>query len=93
MIFGDLYFQIVLADVDETTEDVSNRFYEAGCGDATPFSSQGVAVVGFARQAHSLDEAIRSAIADVQKAGFSAARMESPDQPVLSRINRELAQR
>ncbi len=52
------------------TEDVSNALYEAGCSDGTPFSSQGIAAVGFAREAHSLDEAVRSAIADIQTAGL-----------------------
>jgi len=84
-------FQAVLANVDEMTEETSNALYEGGCSDGTPFSSQGIAAVGFAREACSLDEAVRSAIADIQRAGFRVARVESPDQPVLSRINRELA--
>lgn len=86
-------FQLVLADVSEMTEDVSNALYKAGCDDGTPFSSDGVAAVGFTREAKSLEEAIRSAIADVRKAGFAVARVESPDQPILSRINQELASR
>jgi len=86
-------FQIILADVDEMTEQISNELYEAGCRDGTPFSSEGVAAVGFARDARSLDDAVRSAIADVERAGYSVTRVESPDQPVLSRINRELAHR
>jgi hypothetical protein len=43
--------------------------FEAGCGDGTPFSSEGTAAIGFSRRAESLEAAIRSAIADVQKTG------------------------
>jgi hypothetical protein len=84
-------FEVILSGVDEMTEDISNALYEAGCDDGTPFSSEGVAAVGFTREAASLEDAIRSAIADVQKAGYSVARVESADQPVLLRINAELA--
>ena len=83
-------FQVTLAGVEEMTEEISNALYEAGCDDGTPFSSEGVAAVGFTREANSLEEAIRSAIADVQKAGFAVARVEPPDQPTYSRINQEL---
>jgi hypothetical protein len=54
-------------------------------------SSEGIAAVGFTRQATSLDEAIRSAIADIARAGYAVDRVESADQPVFSRINDELA--
>lgn len=84
-------FEVILSGVDEMTEEISNALYEAGCDDGTPFSSEGVAAVGFTREAASLEDAVRSAIADVQKAGYSVARVESADQPVFSRINAELA--
>jgi hypothetical protein len=84
-------FQVILSDVAEMNEEISNALYDAGCQDGTPFSGEGVAGVGFTREADSLDSAIRSAIADVQKAGYSVARVESPDASVFSRINEELA--
>lgn len=84
-------FQVILAGVDEMTDEISGALYEAGCDDGTPFSSQGVAAVGFTRQAKSLEEAIRSAIADVHKAGYSVARVQAPDEPIFSRINQEIA--
>jgi hypothetical protein len=83
-------FQVVLSDVDVMTEEISNTLYDAGCDDGTPFSSQGVAAVGFSREAESLEQAIRSAIADIQKAGFAVARVESADEPIFARINQEL---
>ena len=42
---GTFEFPIVLAGMDEMTEEISNRLYEADCRDATPFSSLGVADV------------------------------------------------
>ena len=86
-------FQLILADVDEITDEMSNALYEAGCDDGTPFSSEGIAAVGFTREAVSLDEAIRSAIADVRQAGYAVRRVESANQPVFQRINEELATR
>lgn len=86
-------FQLVLAGVDEMTEGVSSALYEAGCDDGTPFSAGGVAAVGFTREAESLEEAVRSAIADVERAGYTVDRVESADESVFSRINQELAKR
>lgn len=87
---GKYEFQVVLAGMTEISEEISNALYEAGCADGTPFSSEGVAAVGFTRAADSLEQAIRSAIADIQKAGYAVARVESPDETVFSRINQEL---
>lgn len=68
-------FTVVLANVTEMTEDLAERLFVAGCDDGSPWSSEGVAAVGFDREAHSLEQAIRSAIADVQKAGCHVARV------------------
>ena len=84
-------FQLVLANVASVTEEIADALYEAGCDDATAFSAQGIAAAGFSREAGSLEQAVRSAIMDVERAGFSVARAESVDEPVLARINEELA--
>jgi hypothetical protein len=84
-------FQIVLADIVEVTEEISCALFEAGCNDGTPMSSGGIAAIGFTRDAASLEEAVRSAIVDVERGGQKVARVESPDQPLFSRINAELA--
>jgi hypothetical protein len=84
-------FQLVLGNVREITEEMADALYDAGCDDGTPFSSQGVASVGFSREANSLEEAIRSAIASVNKAGFVVARAEPSDELVFEKINQELA--
>src|SRR5258708_3454711 len=67
-------FQLVLSNVEVMTEEIADVLFDAGCDDGTPFSSQGIAAIGFAREANSLEEAIRSAIADVNKAGFVVSR-------------------
>ena len=77
---ADYDFQLVLGNVKEMTEEIADALFDAGCDDGTPFSSQGVATVGFSREADSLEEAVRSAIADVNKAGFVVARAESTDE-------------
>jgi len=68
-------FTLILSGVDVMTEDLSNRLYEAGCDDGSPYSSQGVAGVRFHRQAATLEEAIRSAVADVAQAGLAVERL------------------
>jgi hypothetical protein len=84
-------FQLVLNGVDAVNEQIADALYEAGCDDSTPFSSNGIAAVGFSREAQSLEEAVRSAIADVNKAGFVVSRVASPDESVYDKINQELA--
>jgi hypothetical protein len=83
-------FQLVLADVDVATGEMAEALYEAGCDDGTLFSSEGVAAIGFSREASSLEEAVRSAIADVTRAGYSISRVEPAEAPVFARINEEL---
>ena len=62
-------FTVMLAGVDEITPELAEALYEAGCDDGTVGSSCGIATVSFAREASSLEQAIRSAIADIQRAG------------------------
>ena len=83
-------FQLVLSDVTVMTEAVAEALYAAGCDDGTPFSSQGVAAIGFSREANSLEEAIRSAIANVNQAGFVVSRATPADERVYEKINQEL---
>jgi hypothetical protein len=84
-------FQLILGNVTEMSEEVADTLFEAGCDDGTPFSSQGTAAIGFSRDAESMEQAIRSAIADVNKAGFVVSRVEPSDEMVFERINQELA--
>jgi hypothetical protein len=69
-------FTIILAGVTEMTDEIATALYEAGCDDATPGSCDGVAHVAFDREAPSLEDAIRSAAADISKAGYSPLRIQ-----------------
>ncbi len=74
-------FTLVLRDQTEMTEDLAETLAAAGCDDGLAGSSDGVAAVIFDREAESLEQAVRSAIADVQKAGCHAAwvKIETQD--------------
>ena len=52
--------------------------YEAGCDDGTIVTRNRVTFIAFDRKADSLEEAIRSATADVRAAGFDVERVEMP---------------
>ena len=67
------HFTVVLAGLREISDDLAEALFEAGCDDGSPGSSQGVATIGFDREAESFEHAVRSAIADVQKAGCHVA--------------------
>jgi hypothetical protein len=69
-------FSLVIADEVELTEDVADALFSAGCDDATPGTCEGVLTLDFHREAPSLEDAIRTAIADVRSAGLQAARVE-----------------
>lgn len=69
-------FRLILRGVEVMTEDLAERLYESGCDDGSPGSSEGVAMIDFHRKAESLESAIRSAVADVSRAGCTAARVE-----------------
>lgn len=79
-------FELVLAGVEVMTEDIAEALFAAGCDDGSPHSGNGVAAVGFDREAKSLEQAIASAVADVKQAGFDVARVElSGDEIALLR--------
>jgi hypothetical protein len=69
-------FDIVLQEVSEVTDDQADSLFVAGCDDGTPVSRNGVAWIHFDREAASLEEAIVSAIAQVQAAGFRVSKVE-----------------
>jgi hypothetical protein len=69
-------FDVVLKDVSEVTDDQADALFAAGCDDGTPACCNGLAWVHFDREAPSLEEAIRSAIGQVQAAGFKVSKVE-----------------
>jgi hypothetical protein len=78
-------FEVILAAGTHITEELADRLFEAGCDDGTPGACCGVPVIGFSREADCLESAIRSAVADVQKAGCVVERVQiEHDSPLLS---------
>ena len=69
-------FKVILGDKTEMTEDLAEALAAAGCDDGLAGSSGGIAQLIFDREAESLEQAVRSAIADVQQAGCRVARVE-----------------
>lgn len=67
-------FKLVLEQV-EIDEAEADALYSQ-CKDGTLITAGGVSSMDFDREADSLDEALRTAIADVNAAGFRVARVE-----------------
>ena len=68
-------FTLILS-VEEVTDDQCNALYEAGCDDGTVSTSERVTRIDFCRDAPTLEEAIRSAIGNVNVARLQVARVE-----------------
>lgn len=68
-------FTVVLAGTPELTEDLADRLFAAGCDDGSPGACEQIVSIDFHRDAESLEDAIRSAIANVQAAGCTVARV------------------
>ena len=68
-------FTLILS-VEDVTDDQCNALYEAGCDDGTISTSQRVTRIDFCRDAATLEEAIRSAIGNVNSAGLQVSRVE-----------------
>jgi len=75
-------FSVVASGLDPEAERFADRFFEAGCDDATVGFQKGHIILDFARDAACLDEAIASAVAAVTAAGAKVDRVE-PD-PLVS---------
>ena len=70
-------FSVILT-VPTLSVEECDALYEAGCDDGTIVSRNGVTHIAFDRKADSLEQAIRSATADVRAAGFDVERVEMP---------------
>ena len=69
-------FKLVLAGVSDVTDDQGDALFVAGCDDGTIVSREGEVFVRFSRESGSLEQAINSAAADVQRAGFRVDHVE-----------------
>ena len=79
-------FTVILAGVPELTDELSERLFAAGCDDGSPSSRGGVTRVAFDRESDSLENAIRSAVANVQAAGCTVERVEIPAASSLLKV-------
>jgi hypothetical protein len=70
-------FSVVLTTRTLSAEEC-DLLYETGCDDGTIVTRNKVTFIAFDRKADSLEEAIRSATADVRAAGFDVKRVEMP---------------
>jgi hypothetical protein len=70
-------FSVVLT-VSTLSEEECDALYGAGCDDGTIVTRAGSTYIAFDRKAVSLEQAIRSATADVRAAGFDVKRVEMP---------------
>ncbi len=81
-------FIVVLKGIEIIDIHLAEALFEAGCDDGSPFSSSGIAAIGFNREADNLESAIRSAVADVQKTGCTVQRVEiEGDSPLLTGVS------
>ena len=69
-------FDVVLRHVSEVSDDRADQLFAAGCDDGTPAACDGVSWIHFDREATSLEDAIRSAVAQVQAAGLEVSKAE-----------------
>ncbi len=70
-------FSVVLSARSLSVKEC-DALYEAGCDDGTIMTRDGATFILFDRKAASLEQAIRSATADVRAAGFEVKRVEIP---------------
>jgi hypothetical protein len=68
-------FSLILTATD-ITEQQANKLFDSGCDDGSILSRGDVTMIQFDRNAATLDEALASAIRDVEQAGFQVARVE-----------------
>ena len=81
-------FTLLLVNEHELTTELEDALFEAGCDDGMLFSKNQVVYIEFDRDADSLEEAIVSAINDVESAGFQVARVEPSDLVTSAEISR-----
>lgn len=77
-------FDVVLNGVSALSDDLADGLFASGCDDGTPAACAGVVWVHFARDAASLEEAILSAVVQVQAAGFTVSKVELDLDPAVS---------
>lgn len=85
-------FSLVLSGISELTSELADRLFEATKGDIEFNMRDGIAFIEFERSASTLNDAIRSAIDDVENAGLGirVVRVESEAANTIAKINADL---
>ena len=85
-------FVLVLSGVNEPDSRVEDALYEAGCDDATLAFRAGMAYLEFDRRADSFEQAIVSAVHDVERSDvrLEVSRIEPGDLVTASEIARRI---
>jgi hypothetical protein len=84
-------FTLILAGISDLTPDVTDALYEAGFDDCLVGMVNGVPYIDVNhRESASLEDTVREAIRDVERAGFRVIRVESDTANVITRINASL---
>jgi hypothetical protein len=84
-------FTLILTGIRDLSPEVTDALYEAGFDDALVGRAAGVPYIDVNhRRAESLEQAVRQAIRDMEKAGFRVVRVESDAANVITRINADL---
>jgi hypothetical protein len=68
-------FTVILEGLGDISEELTNRLFEAGCDDTLLRCCDGVVYLDFDRDAHSLADAIGSAVRDITAAGCLPAQI------------------
>ena len=71
-------FTIIASGLDHEADDFEDRFFEAGCDDATIAFTRGAIILEFDRVERNFSHAVASAIENVASAGAHVERVE-PD--------------
>lgn len=70
--FKSYKFTLILKNIDVNTSNLEDSLYEAGCDDALIYFKKGIIFLDFHREASSLENALLSAIKDVESSSIGA---------------------
>lgn len=74
-VVSTFHFSVILEGLDDISDELANRLFEAGCDDTLLRCCDGVVYLEFDRDAESLAAAIGSAVRDISAAGCSPAKI------------------
>jgi hypothetical protein len=83
-------FRLIVSGVAEITSELADALYGATGGDIEFNMCNGVAYVEFDRTANTLNDAVSSAIAQVENTGVRVVRVDSDAANTIAKINAEL---